>query len=231
MMKYKTLNEFSPKLYVINLDRRPDRYQEAVVEFQKINVIVDRVSGVDGKALLITRTGMNPGAFGLLLTHVELIKDAISKNYENIVIFEDDVKFVDNFNSIFNEKIEFLPNDWDFLYLGGNHILHVNGFNLVTGDKNFKVTKENYRTLNYELCKTPCTYCAHALVINSRIYNRILDTIQKNPSQPIDNIYYTIQMEGCNAYTFLPSLAIQRPSFSDIEGCRVDYGTMPQVNF
>lgn len=227
----KSLNDYFPKLYVINLDRRPDRYQEVMSEFKKINATVERISGTDGKTLPITRRGMMPGAYGLLLTHIELIENALSKNYENILIFEDDVTFVDNFNLIFNERIEFLPNDWDFLYLGGNHILHVNGFNLITGDRNFKVTKENYKTLNYELCKTPCTYCAHALVINSKIYKRILDTIQKNPSQPIDNIYYIIQMEGCNAYTFLPSLAIQRPSFSDIEGRHVDYGTMPQVNF
>ncbi len=223
------LNDYFSKLYVINLKRRSDRYKEAVGEFNKINATVERVEGIDGKT--ISSSPMKPGAYGLLLTHVHLLENAIKNKLDNFVIFEDDVQFVDNFNELFNEKIDSLPKDWDMLYLGGNHILSVPGFKLVTGDVNFEITKENYKTLRHELCKTPCTYCAHALVISSRMYERILNKIKDQPTQPIDNIYYQLQCEGCNTYTFLPSLATQRGSMSDIEGIYVDYSKMTQVNF
>ena len=48
MMK---LNDYFSKLYVINLDRRPDRYMRALREFNKIGVKVERVPGIDGKTL------------------------------------------------------------------------------------------------------------------------------------------------------------------------------------
>jgi hypothetical protein len=117
------------------------------------------------------------------------------------------------------------------LFVGGNHILYVPGFNLITGDKDFKVTKENYRTLNYELSKSPCTYCTHAIAINSRFYESVINKMKKFPSDPTDNLYYQLQMEGCNAYTFLPSLVKQKASFSDVENIYVDYDSMPQVSF
>lgn len=230
----KTLNDYFTKIYVLNLDRRPDRYQECQIEFNKIDVNVERIPAIDGKEIpdtwgLDSRT---KACFAVTSVHRHLIKEAASNKYDNILIFEDDVVFADNFNEIFNERIKFLPEDWDLLYIGGNHIFHVNGFELITGDKNFKVTKENYKTLNYELSKSPCTYTTHALAINSRFYNRTVDKMKQFPTSPgTDNLYYQLQMEGCNAYTFLPSLAKQRAGFSDVEDNYVDYDSMPQVSF
>lgn len=230
MSKYKTINDYFSTIYCINLDRRPERYTQSIEEFKKINADVQRVSGIDGN-IVNPPSGINPAAFGLVLTHLNLIEKAITYKYDSILIFEDDVIFINNFNEIFNERIKLLPENWDLLYIGGNHILHVNGFDLITGDKNFKVTKENYKTLNYELSKSPCTYCTHAIAISSRIYDRILNKIKQSPTSPIDNIYYQIQMEGCNAYTFLPSLVLQRAGYSDIENQYVDYTNVLACNF
>lgn len=229
----KTLNDHFTKLFVINLDRRRDRYNKVVTEFKKINARVDRISGIDGKVLPNSKklTPRDGACLGLTTTHYNIIKEAKSKGYENILTFEDDVTFVNDFNRIFNEKIEFLPDDWDLLYLGGNHILGIDGFNLITGDKDFKVNKENYKTLNYELSTTPNTWCAHAVAINSKFYDQVLTQIEKSPVDCIDVAFYHLQQGGCNTYTFLPSLATQGASFSDIENANVDYDKMPQVNF
>jgi hypothetical protein len=114
--------------------------------------------------------------------------------------------------------------------LGGNNLFETGNFNLITGDKNFKVTKENYKTLKHELCKTTWTQTTHAVAINSKFYNILIDSIRKNMTQPIDLQYCVLQQAGYNAYTFLPSLALQRPSFSDIENVYVDYNKT-QCNF
>jgi GR25 family glycosyltransferase involved in LPS biosynthesis len=229
----KTLNDYFTKIYVINLDRRPDRYQECQIEFNKIGINVERIPGIDGKEMPNT-WGLTPrekACFAVTTVHRNLLSKALLNNYPNILIFEDDVVFIDNFNEIFNERIKSLPEDWNLLLIGGNHILHVNGFDLITGDKNFKVTKENYRTLNYELSKSPCTYCTHAIAINSRSYEKTISKMKQFPTDPTDNLYYQLQMEGCNAYTFLPSLAKQKAGFSDVDNIYVDYDSMPQVSF
>ena len=228
----KTLNDYFTKIYVINLDRRPDRYIQCQIEFEKIGINVERVPAIDGNEIpnSFGLSSRDKACFALTSVHRKLINDAISNKYESILVFEDDVTFIDNFNTIFNEKIEFLPDDWELLYLGGNYMLHVPGFDLITGDKDFKVTKENYKTLNYELCKTPCVWCAHAIAINLRFYGKILNEMKEHPINCIDTALYNTQ-PGSKVYGFLPSLAIQKPDFSDIEGGHVNYGNMTQVNF
>ena len=207
----KTLNDHFSKLYCINLDTRPDRFTLATEEFKNLNIDVERVSGIVGKA------------HGLLLTHIEILMDAINKKYESILIFEDDVTFIDGFNEKFNAKILFLPDDWDLLYIGGNNVFARGKFDLITGNKNFVPTLDNYRTLNYEISKTTWTQCAHALAINSKFFETLLNEINNNKNIPVDTIHCRLQQGGCNAYSFLPGLALQRPSYSDIENSFVDY--------
>lgn len=228
----KTLNDYFTKIYCINLDRRPDRWEECVSEFKKINANVDRVPAIDGKDMTTPSPNLRPGAYALRLAHIRLIKDAILNKIESFVVFEDDVTFVEDFNDKFNAKIDFLPKDWDMLYLGGNNIFYPGAqFSLVTGDKSLNVGKHNYKELNYELCKTPWTQCAHAIAFNSRFYEPLLVGIDKYWNEPIDTVHFLLQRDGYNAYVFLPSLAIQRPSFSDIENQFTNYASHNQNNF
>ena len=227
----KTLNDYFSKIYCINLDRRTDKYEQCLEEFEKIKITVERISAIDGIQYFKTGIHKNAGAYGLLLTNIKIIEEARLNNYKNILILEDDVKFIENFNEKFNSKIDSLPNNWNLLYLGGNNQFNIGKFNLVTGDTNFVITKENYKTLDYELCKTTWTQTTHAVAINSNFYNTIMFGISGNFEYPIDNIYCILQQEGCNAYTFLPSLALQRPSFSDIENCFCDHNISNENNF
>jgi len=204
------------------MDSRPDRYELALEEFKKLNIDVERVSGIDGKNLSKGKFRGKDGAYGLLLTHIEILKDAILNNYDNILILEDDVTFIDGFYEKFNKKISQLPDDWDLFYIGGNNVFKKGNFKLITGDKNFIPTINNYRTLDHEICKTTWTQCVHALVINSNMFDVLLKEYNKK-ILPIDIIHCALQQSGCNAYTLLPSLALQRPGFSDIEDIFVDY--------
>jgi GR25 family glycosyltransferase involved in LPS biosynthesis len=51
---------------------------------------------------------------GCYLSHLIAIKHALEKNYERVLILEDDMKFLKNYNSEFN-----IPLDADIYYLGG----------------------------------------------------------------------------------------------------------------
>jgi len=201
----KTLNDFFSKIYCINLDRRPDRWEESLKEFEKLNINVERVSAVDG------------GVSGLTLTNYNIIKEAIFNNYKNILILEDDIKFINNFYEKFNAKIEYLPNNWDLLYLGGcNEILGRN-IEIITGNKNIEFNINTRKLLDYEICKTKNnTIVTHAVGINSKFYKFLIEEINKKISEPIDLIQGSMH-GNYNAYTFIPSLAAQRSSYSDIK--------------
>jgi GR25 family glycosyltransferase involved in LPS biosynthesis len=227
----KTLNDYFSKIYCINLDKRTDKYSECLIEFNKIGIDVERISAVDGSSVFTMGIHKNAGAYGLMLTNINIIQNARQNNYETILILEDDVMFIENFNELFNEKIKSLPDNWDLLYLGGNNRFDIGRFNLITGDPNFVVNKESYKTLNHELSKTTWTQTTHAVAINSRFYNSLMYGISRNSRLPIDNIYCILQQEGCNAYTFLPSLALQRPSFSDIENRFWDHNIHNENSF
>lgn len=219
-----TLNDYFTKIYCINLDKRPDKYNLCLSEFKKLNIEVERISAIDGNSIYKLGLCTTAGAYGLLLTNIRILENAILNNYSNILILEDDVLFINNFYEIFNERINSLPDDWDLFYLGGNNMFEIGKFNLVTGDKDFVVKKENYKTLNHELCKTTWTQTTHAVAINSKFYPVLLNFIKSvNCTLPIDRICCMLQQNGYNAYTFLPSLALQRPSFSDIENGFLDY--------
>ena len=220
----KTLNDFFSKIYCINLDKRTDKYEDCKKEFEKLNIDVTRISAVDGRAITVPNTRWSPGNYGLVLTNLQIYKDAIENNYDSILVLEDDVMFIDNFYNYFFEKVKSLPNDWDLLYLGGNNIFRAGKFKLVTGDVDFPVGQHNYRTLDHELATTNLTYTTHAVGINSKFFHEVMKYTTDNITEPIDNIYVKAQQEGrSKTYTFLPSLALQRPSFSDIEYAFRDY--------
>lgn len=224
----KNINQFFDEIFCINLKERTDRYKETLEEFNKHQITAKRVEGINGKLLNIKHK--KPGALGLLYTHIKLLQHAKDNNLKNILIFEDDIKFIDNFQEFFSDKIDSLPDDWDLLYLGGNNDLNNGIFTPITGDLNFKPTPENYKELDHELFKTTNTRTTHAVAINEKAYDFIIDNFNKNYHYPIDRILVLLQIR-LKSYTFLPSLVKQRPSFSDIEGVNLDYDKIIGANF
>jgi GR25 family glycosyltransferase involved in LPS biosynthesis len=226
-----TLNDFFDKIYLINLDSRKDRLNECEQEFLKHKMSVHRVPAIDGSKTFKAGMNRNSGNHGLLLTNIAIYEDAIKNGCNNILILEDDVMFLDNLNKIFFEKIKFLPDNWDLLYLGGSHIFDKGNFTSISKKINEPINRNTYKSLNNELCKTTWTQTTHAVGINGKKLKNYLDVL-KNSRKPIDMIYCNIQQnELSNVYTFLPSIAVQRPSFSDIENVVVDYSKNKRWTF
>lgn len=194
------------KIYCVNLNRRPDRWDEVQKEFERVGLSgIERYEAIDGATYdwSNVKSHLLAGELGLIETHINIIKEAIDKKYESILIFEDDVYFIDEFSKI-NEYMEALPSDWDILYLGGNHVYgrppeHVN-------DKILRLNK---------------TYTTHAIAIKSTLFETILAMTEKRGKQ-ID-VYYADLHGVYNAYGFSPNLALQRTDFSDIQNRVVGY--------
>ncbi|NBO22104.1 hypothetical protein EBU94_02015, partial [bacterium] len=119
-----SLNGFFDKIYCINLDKRPDRWDECVQEFKKHRMIVERFSAADHNHPIVPKqldATTNNGNAGLVASNILILQDAIANGYKNILILEDDVAFVDDLNEKFAEWSKDVPENWDMLYLGGNN--------------------------------------------------------------------------------------------------------------
>ncbi len=115
-------------IFIINLKRRTDRRENMITKLKEQNIInyefieafdgneksiIDKFNElVDNKQTQI----ITSGHFACLLSHINAIKLAKSRNYSSIMILEDDVYFCNDFlNKLSNLMI---PN-YDMIYLGG----------------------------------------------------------------------------------------------------------------
>jgi GR25 family glycosyltransferase involved in LPS biosynthesis len=197
-----SLNNYFDKIYCINLDRRTDRWDKCKEQFDKLGIEVERFSAIDGNTLIHNNQRLKSGEIGLIRGNLELIKKAKENNYKNIFIFEDDVEFIDEFNEKFEKYIKQVPEDWSFLYLGGNHV-------------------GGTHPVNRNLHKVFHSYTTHAFAINGKMYDTIINLIEKE-TEPIDVTYALLQKNN-PSYVFKPHLAWQAEGFSDIAKENVNY--------
>ena len=80
---------------------------------------VRRVSAVNGSRLELPATWRHSaGAYGCLLSHLQVVRDARKRGLPGLLILEDDVVFDPSFSEKFPVFIRDLPADWDMLFLG-----------------------------------------------------------------------------------------------------------------
>jgi len=203
----KTLNDCFEKIYCVNLERRPERWDICKEVFSQYNINVERYEAVDGTKH--DRVGkMSHGEVGCLLSHLNILKKCKEDNVSNVLILEDDVEFRPNFDKLFSEYIEEVP-EWDILYLGATHALCYPYMNRPP----IKVTDHVYKVYN--------AHATHAYAINSSCYDLLIDFVSKMEG-PLDVIYTKLQ-SYLRTYIFRPHLAWQRSDFSDIAGKHVNY--------
>lgn len=205
----KTLNDYFDKIYCVNLDRRVDRWDECEKEFKKHDLNVERFSAVDGTTVEIVNSPLNDGQTGCALSHLEIIKICKSKEYSNCLILEDDIQFDEELNNKLPNIMEQVPDDWDMLYFGGNHVgnnPHASG----------SLTKVN-QTQN--IFRTTHCFTTHSYAVKNKVYDKIISSF--DGSEPIDICISKIQ-SSINCYVIRPHLAWQRPSHSDVRGFFVD---------
>jgi GR25 family glycosyltransferase involved in LPS biosynthesis len=122
------MNYFFDNIYVINLDKDKERLKKIILECKKFNIDFQRFSAIDPIDLsqnildkyipkYIQQNGTNT-MIGCGLSHIFIWQDAIKQNYNNILVFEDDIIISDNFNEILQNAMNELPKDYDILYLG-----------------------------------------------------------------------------------------------------------------
>ena len=199
------LQDLSSSIYVINLKERIDRKEHILNELTKIdcdNFIL--VEGVDGSKIENTSSIKN-GAFGLLMTYKNIYQDWKSKGNQQILIIEDDCKFIDDFEKHLNLYVDNVPQNWDILYFGANHNYHI-------GYKTLKIN-------NYCI-KTNNSYSAHCVLIKPYVFEELISLINTNPLEV--DVLMSVLQKKYNSYSSHIPLTTQIPSYSNIENKPVD---------
>mgnify|MGYP003646334090 CR=1 FL=1 len=195
------IEEFFKGIYCINLDERTDRWEESIKEFKKLNIegTVNRFSAVKH----------SKGAIGCRESHLSIIRKAKELDLDNVLIFEDDLFFIESdLNTISQALGELHKLDWDLFYFGATLCPHQGRITPVTP----------------HLVRTNFAFTTHAYAINKKMFDFILDNAPKHPI--IDLFYCRHIVSRGNSFIINPMLCIQRESFSDIEKHHADYGWM-----
>ena len=106
--------DYFDEIYCINLDERPDRWAHAQEEFKKAGILekVQRFSAIKH----------SDGRIGVIKSNLAIVKLAKEKNLNNVLVFEDDVKFiVDDPEKILGiSLVQANSLNWKLFYLGAN---------------------------------------------------------------------------------------------------------------
>jgi hypothetical protein len=96
-------SEETNKAYVINLDKRTDRWEQIQKDFKDLPILLERFSAIENK----------DGHLGLGLSYLELVKKAKNENMESILILEDDCLPVKDFINRWNSVKKWLDSNED----------------------------------------------------------------------------------------------------------------------
>jgi len=113
------------RVVVVNLARRQDR----LARFrQRLNdwpfKQPERFEAVDGLAVGVpTGWEKGAGAWGCMLSHRAVVSAAIRDGISSLLVLEDDARPVPNFSLLAGEFLTNVPEDWDCLMLGAQHLL------------------------------------------------------------------------------------------------------------
>lgn len=198
--------------YIINLDRRKDRWDECIkridksVELKKEKFI--RISAFDGynyeeelkrynlkdnvliKYLINNKVKVRKGLFGCFISHLIVLYNILQneniKDDDYVGIYEDDFMYSENFDSKYKKlkKINLKELDIEFLYIGGRFEPDFDGafMNLFE--------KTDNKNIYYRKDKFYGEYvwdrCATAYVINKKICKKLIKLLTINF---VDNIF------------------------------------------
>lgn len=120
------LKDFFERVYVINLRHRVDRlylFQQRLKQYGwpfKEPIVYPAIDGDKvGVPPEFTRTS---GTYGCRMSHLRILQDCLMDNVKSVLILEDDAEILEDFPARAAEFLEKLPNDWEGIMFGGQHI-------------------------------------------------------------------------------------------------------------
>jgi glycosyl transferase family 25 len=192
--------------YYINLERRVDRKEHVINQFNKLGLPVSRFNAIQ----------MKNGAIGCSMSHLKLLQTGVLNDFEHMLIVEDDIKFLDPalFKTQFNKFIEAHGNNWDVILFAGNNVPPYTKID----DTCIKVTR----------CQTTTGYLVNGHYIKTLMQNvkqgltNLLNRPDDRKQFAIDIFWFNLQFKD-KWFLITPLTVVQREDYSDIEERVVNY--------
>ncbi len=158
---------------------------------------------------------MDNGVQGLLETMKGLLNHAITIGYENVLICEDDCKFiVDNPKVIIDKCMKQLPPDFDLCYLGVN------------------LWQEEVKLYRKNLIKLTDAYATHCILYSRKGMSKLLFALTENENNtPLDILIKEKIMPDEKCFCSFPFIASQVNSYSDIQNKNQEYAKFLEQRF
>ena len=195
------------KIIYINLNRRIDRKEEIENELNNFNLNYERFEAIDIPGF---------GCVGCSKSHLAVLKIAKQNNYKNILILEDDFKFLVS-------KEEFEKNLTDFFSLN----LHFDVCMLSYGLEKWEELHDNNVVNRMLKSLTTSGY-----IVNNHYYDKLIEIYETSVVlleqtrahwlYAADVAYQDYQLTD-NWYYFKTRIGKQRPSYSDCGECFMEY--------
>jgi len=130
--------------------------------------------------------GWNRNAAGLVYTTRRIIETAKKNKWKSVLIFEDDINFINNFTDLYPKAIKDLPEEYDFFHLNAT---------------NTKPPIWHKGMLH----KIKEALCCQAYAIHESVYDIYLDELKKS-CRPIDETTRILHKQRGRSYCTRPNL-------------------------
>ena len=208
------------KVFVISLPRRPERRQAfferlpADWPFRK-PVVFDAIDGG-----LVPRPGWwngGDGGFGCYKSHLRILEDCLNQEIDSVFILEDDAVCVEGFGSQVRQFWKRLPDDWEMVYLGGQHTQEAEGLPR-------KVNEWVYRPFNVNRCHA---WGLRGRTMIEKVYKFLHEYFTWPEPHHIDHRLGTFHKTAETLYVPKEWLIAQAQGWSDIAGKEVALRLFP----
>jgi GR25 family glycosyltransferase involved in LPS biosynthesis len=190
----------------INLEARTDRKQNIEIQLPRVGFQkFERFNAIK----------LPNGRVGCTLSHIKCLELAKEREYDHLLICEDDILFLDPplFQKQFNAFLA-KGHSWDVVILAGNNVPPYDRID----DTCIAVTR----------CQTTTCYLVNGLYFDALLANmkeglqRLLREPEQHVDYAIDKYWLKLQQKD-NWFLITPLTVVQREDYSDIEGRRTNY--------
>ena len=214
------LNKEFDKVVCVNLVSRSDKKAKTEAKFNALGIEVEWFKAVEYgfahsvvSSLPKSTSGFNrfnpkqPNEFGAAMSHYTVIKTAYQEGVENLFVFEDDVMFRKNFNSLFEKYFDALPSDWD-MFLLYSFMYHLQPQNI---------------RVNSRWIKSYDAWSLMSYAMNRKAMEKYIKE-QDEWFRIADLASYQMQGKELNIYSAIPTLCIPNQNLgSNIRGDNMNY--------
>ena len=205
----KNLSEIFGLVCYTNMSYRPDRNIYAQQEISKLGLTPTRIPGIIYTG---TNSSIRNGQIGCGLAHLNGLRLAKEQN-QNVLMFEDDVKFINDYSNIIQGALDELPEQWKMLFFGANVCSSI-----------FQVSPH--------LGKLTHAQATHAYAVNKNFLDKLINYLEPRITTTIIDVIYANEIVPANnCYITIPMVAVQKSGYSNIEERNVSYQDWMETRF